>query len=521
MKKIIISVSVIFIFITGFRGCENNYVLFDFFLHALNTAILYDKGEGGFAEKYYVTGGENGRVFTNTDPVSDFWVERKSGTGNNLNAIKSTPRLDTAIVYAVGDNGTIIRSPDRGIDWTLLVSPTTRNLNGLDFTSFTSIFVVGDSGLILRSTNSGVNWTILNSGVTKKLNSIYCNSFNQAITVGEKGTILRTTNFGANWQNVSLQDTSIDLNKIGYGGFTTQTGIIACIVGDKGNVFQSSDFVTWNLLITGTTRNIRDFYFNGNATEGFVTGDSGTVLYTTNSGINWSQDFFLLSLTDQNITAGVRVNDSTFAGIAGNEFILISANETILPAEFASFSSSVKNNDVNLSWVTTREQNNRGFEVERSLSDKTEWTKAGYIKGNGTTSESNQYSFTDRDLQTGKYYYRLKQIDFNGNYEYHNLNNEVNIASPVKFTLSQNYPNPFNPETKIDFELPAEGNVNVKIYDVSGKLISSLVNEHKSAGYYSVDFNAGNLSSGVYFYRMEYNSAGNVQHSVRKMLFAK
>jgi hypothetical protein len=173
-----------------------------------------------------------------------------------------------------------------------------------------------------------------------------------------------------------------------------------------------------------------------------------------------------------------------------------------------------------LSWITTQEVNNSGFDVERSQLNN-EWSKVGYVNGRGTMSEPNQYSFVDRELQPGKYYYRLKQVDFNGNYEYHNLNNEVDIISPNKFIVSQNYPNPFNPETKIDFELPFNGNVNIKIYDVAGKLLSTLVDEYKSAGYYSVDFNARDLSSGVYFYRMEYSSAGQSQNKVMKMLLAK
>ncbi|MCB0729337.1 MAG: T9SS type A sorting domain-containing protein, partial [Ignavibacteriae bacterium] len=112
------------------------------------------------------------------------------------------------------------------------------------------------------------------------------------------------------------------------------------------------------------------------------------------------------------------------------------------------------------------------------------------------------YSYIDRNLASGNYNYRLKQIDFNGNFEYFNLSSEVNIGIPVKYDLSQNYPNPFNPSTKINYALPTDGQVSIKIFDMSGKEVMSLVNEVKTAGYYSVNFNAANLSSGIYFYRL-------------------
>lgn len=176
-----------------------------------------------------------------------------------------------------------------------------------------------------------------------------------------------------------------------------------------------------------------------------------------------------------------------------------------LPVELASFTSVVNGSDVTLNWSTSVELNNSGFDIERS-SLNNEWSKIGFINGNGTSNNVNYYSFTDRNLRSGTYNYRLKQIDHNGNFEYFNLSNEVNIGIPLKYDLSQNYPNPFNPSTKINFALPNDGRVSLKIYDMSGKEVMTLINEVKTAGYYSVDFNASSsangLSSGVYFYRL-------------------
>ena len=187
-----------------------------------------------------------------------------------------------------------------------------------------------------------------------------------------------------------------------------------------------------------------------------------------------------------------------------------------LPVELSSFTSTVSNRDVTLNWSTSAELNNSGFDIERSTTEG-QWTKAGNVQGNGTTNELKNYQFTDRNLSSGTYSYRLKQIDFNGNFEYFNLSEEIIVGIPDQFSLSQNYPNPFNPTTKIDFQLPTDGNVKITVYDNSGKLISEIVNGFRTAGYHTVNFDAANISSGVYFYKLE---SGNFS-KVMKMTVLK
>lgn len=189
---------------------------------------------------------------------------------------------------------------------------------------------------------------------------------------------------------------------------------------------------------------------------------------------------------------------------------------TLLPVELNSFTYSAERNNIQLNWSTASELNNSGFDIERS-SVSGQWTKIGYAEGKGTVNTINNYSFTDRNLSSGKYNYRLKQTDFNGNYKYYNLNGEVNIGTPSEFSLSQNYPNPFNPSTTISFGLPYDSKVSVKIYDMTGKKVSSVVNEFKSAGYYSINFNASDLSSGFYFYSI---NADNYT-ATKKMILVK
>jgi len=176
----------------------------------------------------------------------------------------------------------------------------------------------------------------------------------------------------------------------------------------------------------------------------------------------------------------------------------------IIPVELLSFSASVAANVVTLSWSTATELNNHGFEIERS-SDKTNWRTIGFREGNGTTSEPQQYSYSDdlSDIASAKLYYRLKQIDLNGSFEYfpNAFGIEVEIA-PSVFSLSQNYPNPFNPTTIIKFTISDLRFTILKIYDVLGNEVATLVNEEKVAGIYEVEFDATGIPSGIYFYRL-------------------
>jgi len=175
------------------------------------------------------------------------------------------------------------------------------------------------------------------------------------------------------------------------------------------------------------------------------------------------------------------------------------------PVELVSFNSSVSEIDVTLNWTTSVELNNSGFEIERSNAKgqtSNEWRKVGFVAGNGTSTEFHNYEFIEKGLNSGKYKYRLKQIDFNGNFEYFELTEDVIIGIPIKYNLSQNYPNPFNPVTTINYDLPYDGIVNIRLYDILGREMRTLVNEMKTAGYYKIQFNAADLSSGVYFYRM-------------------
>jgi hypothetical protein len=151
-------------------------------------------------------------------------------------------------------------------------------------------------------------------------------------------------------------------------------------------------------------------------------------------------------------------------------------------------------------WHTATEINNYGFEVERN-SDSL-WRKIGFLEGNGTTNSPKEYSFQDKTFRDGKYTYRLKQIDRDGKFKYsQSVEVEISIV-PKVFALEQNYPNPFNPTTIIRYDIPKDTRVKIVVFDMLGRQVKTLVDEETSSGRYKVQFNASDLSSGVYFYRL-------------------
>ena len=159
----------------------------------------------------------------------------------------------------------------------------------------------------------------------------------------------------------------------------------------------------------------------------------------------------------------------------------------VVPVELISFTALQSENNILLEWQTATETNNSGFEIQR-MKDQ-EWELIGFVPGYGTTVERHSYSFTDDNVSSGLYQYRLKQIDFDGTFIYSNIV-EVEIISPSEYQLYQNYPNPFNPSTIISYQIPVSSNVTLKVYDALGNEVATLVNEFRPAGSYTFEFDA-------------------------------
>lgn len=201
-------------------------------------------------------------------------------------------------------------------------------------------------------------------------------------------------------------------------------------------------------------------------------------------------------------------------GTGTGGYVLISWD--VVPVELTSFTAQVVDDGIVLKWQTATETNNSGFEILRfARNDFNVWEKIGFVEGKGTTTSMTNYIFKDRITDPGKYTYKLKQIDFDGSFKY-SKEVEVVMSAPQQYKLEQNYPNPFNPATVISFGVQKKSNVRITVLNPIGEEVAVLVNEEKEPGTYQVEFsakggstsggNAFNLTSGVYFYRMESGS---------------
>jgi len=243
----------------------------------------------------------------------------------------------------------------------------------------------------------------------------------------------------------------------------------------------------------------------------YISMNDGSGIFSTfsNTNISYSPYFY-------GFTSGDFDNDGDIDIAADNTIYL--NTDGPMPVELSSFIAKVRDRNVLLNWTTTSEENNFGFNVERSMVNG-QWSVIGFVQGSGTTSLPREYEFSDRNLFPGKYKYRLKQIDYNGNFKYYDLLNEVTIGIPNKFNLSQNYPNPFNPTTKINFDIPSKvkgetSNVKLVIYDITGKEIAVLVNESLEPGSFEVTFDGSNFSSGIYFYKIQANNFSETRRMI-------
>ena len=223
-------------------------------------------------------------------------------------------------------------------------------------------------------------------------------------------------------------------------------------------------------------------------------------------GAYWSSGFFSegpsFRLID--VTAGTSTEIVALGEFDNYVSFTVNSICQTLPVELTSFSANVNDNDVSLYWNTATETNNSGFNIERK-SGQSDWQTVGFVPGFGTSTEQHSYSFKDNQVGAGSYSYRLKQVDYDGSYQYSN-EVEAEITNPVGFNLAQNYPNPFNPSTTINFSIPVNEVVNLTVFNALGEQVTVLMNKELTAGHYTVNFNASGLASGIYILRMK---AGN------------
>lgn len=413
-----------------------------------------------------------------------------SSNSANANFIAPIVRsaADTGVVYAGAER--VFKSTDGGMSFDSLSAALDGNKIlsiAVSRTSSDTLYAatVPNSGGanqmgFFKSTNGSTSWTNITTGLPNRYpNKIAVDPSDSRIVYaafGGFGTshVYKTTDGGASWEDIngSLPDVPVQ-----------------SIIADPS---------VSNNVYVGTDIGI------------YISTNSGTSWSSFNDGLPEAIMVFDLSISPAN-------NSIRAATHGRGVFERKLWPDSPLPVELISFTSDVQENSVKLQWKTGSEENNKEFVVERRV-ENSEWRISGSVKGSGNSSTEQSYNFEDRNLITGKYFYRLKQTDYNGNYKYHYLSNEVVIGMPDNFILEQNYPNPFNPTTKIKFTLPKDAIVKLTVFDLSGREVSRLINnELRKADYHTIEFNGINLASGIYFYRIE---AGEFVQS-RKMVLIK
>ena len=224
------------------------------------------------------------------------------------------------------------------------------------------------------------------------------------------------------------------------------------------------------------------------------------------------------------------ITSTNFTDLTNTIFTLANAmgGSNALPVELSSFTSIVNGKNVNLNWETKTEHNSNSFVIQITKNDDNvtnlNWVPVQSVKATFSSNAPKQYSYIDKNLQAGKYQYRLKMIDNDGSFEYSKVL-ETEIALPKDFELSQNYPNPFNPTTKINYNLPNDSRVTLEVYNLIGERVAQIVNEQQSTGYYVVNFGSSsikNITSGIYIYKLTVvDNTGKNFSSVKKMMLLK
>jgi photosystem II stability/assembly factor-like uncharacterized protein len=484
------------------------------------------------------------------------WIRKNAGYG-----FWSIEKDYAGNIYA-GTTGTargIFKSTDGGETWTNVYSTGSSNYLDIAFDSQNNLYVANSSNGLIISTDGGNSFTTIPSSTFggNAVNTVACGP-NGLVLVGVTlGGVYRSTDYGTTFTQtfpgysiVSLQfDNSIpDLVYAGASSTTlngffrsTDGGITFSSVLNPVNVWeiiQKQDGTLFTVTTTAgypvdkstdlglswTTVGNTPAAIRGaclDLAENIYAAGNGGVYKSTDGGLTFTN--FNLTFSSNKI---ISYQNKILVAVSGttNGGIYVYTDESI-PVELISFSAISSGNNVQLNWSTASETNNRGFEIQRSIIPiegmNPAWEFAGFVNGNGTTTERRNYSFVDRGLASGKYVYRLKQIDIDGTSKYSN-EIEVEILAPTEFALEQNYPNPFNPTTKISWKTPVNGHQTLKVYDVLGNEIATLVDEYREAGNYEVEFNIAQVSkpelpSGIYLYKL---TSGKFS-IVRKMMLLK
>jgi len=424
--------------------------------------------------------------------------------GTFLVAIESSP------------NDKIYKTTDDGLTWTLTLDDGQMSFFGIPMTQDPShpdtIYTMTNTNF-KRSTNFGDTWTNISSnfGPSSAPCDIEVFPDTSIILIGDNGTgIFKSTNYGLTWSQKFFTSGEIPTIAVSF----TNPGVA---FGTKwsggGGLLKSTDYgENWTPLSGFNGISMWGVHIQPDDGNLVMAGcySCGSTWRSTNEGSTWTQ----ISAPSTNYQIFITDSITQYAA-QGNGFYKL-ASDFFVPVELTSFTAETDENMIVLHWSTATELNNSGFDIERSV-DNNNFEKIGFVPGFGTTTEAKSYSFEVTDFSAGVQYYRLKQIDYDGTFEYFNTL-EVDGITPAKFSLSQNYPNPFNPSTTIKFSLPVASNVNISLFNLLGQRVDELVNSSFESGIHKIDFNAAGLSSGTYFYMIRAKGINGSNYSATKKL---
>lgn len=382
--------------------------------------------------------------------------------------------------------------------WYRQNSNSTNLVGGVHMFNDNKAIVVGFNGLVRTTTNGGTNWALTSVGISSNLHKVTFMNDLMGVIIGELGIILYTSNGGVSWNSTgSVSNNLNDVRYVEVGGETSNT---AYITGTNGLILKSTNGgLNWNSLNSGTTQMLNDVSFSDFNT-GYVCGSNGIVLKTTNGGVNWTPKN--TGYTDINNYGTRFLNKDTGVVVGGNagftngQIFKTTNGGTTWVVKLSNFPGSINMpyyHDANTITVV----GNYGV-ILRSYDGGNSWT----IQGNQSNEYLHDVDFSNPSIGIA--------VGKNGAIVKTTSGGLVNVSiqsslTPESFSLKQNYPNPFNPSTKISFDIKNSTFATLKVYDMTGKEVNSLVNGNIAAGTYEVTFNASELNSGVYFYTLKTN----------------
>ncbi len=474
-------------------------------------------------------------IFTGTNPQTLSFTNVTISGGGFPVEIASGSTLDVGTIqfgnsgtFVVNDNATLECGNEGGLDSTLQNSGTTSLSTAGNYTFNGTAAQI--TGSLLPSTINDL--TVNNAlGVTLSADVQVDGNLNvndgdldlngNTITLGTAGMLNETagnTVTGSTGKIMTTRDLNAPagVNVGGLGAMLTSSSNLGSTMveryhsagtglGNEGIFRQYNIVPTNNSGLNATLR----YYYDESELNGISEAD--LTMFKSPAGANntWTGVGGTVNIADNYVELS-SINDFSY-------WTLGDLNNPI-PVELSSFAASTDGRFVTLTWQTATETNNHGWDVERRVmineNNFSDWTKAGFVEGSGSTTESVSYTFSDKNITSGVFQYRLKQIDFDGTFSYSDIA-EVNVNGPTEFALFQNYPNPFNPSTVIRFEIPEATFVNLKIYNAVGEEVATLINEQMESGVYLWNFNAANLPSGIYIYRL---NAGDKLFTKKMML---